>query len=214
LVCVGETDETGRLLMEARLPMGRYYLMELGGPCEYELSDVQYEVEISGETINESGKIVIEVSDAPIVNYLITYPVTITKSDLTDGTPLAGAIIEIHNEKGETIYRGVTDENGEMDEIELTPGTYTFTEISAPAGYEKSEEIITFTLSEDGEITGETEMKDKRIPEEPEKPGNPDVPNTGDSSVDMLTVLGIVLLVAAGGMLIVIEVKKRVRRER
>ena len=57
-------------------------------------------------------------------------------------------------------------------------------------------------------------MKDKRIPEEPEKPGNPDVPNTGDSSVDMLTVLGIVLLVAAGGMLIVIEVKKRVRRER
>lgn len=214
LVCVGETDETGRLLMEARLPMGRYYLMELGGPCEYELSDVQYEVEISGETINESGKIVIEVSDAPIVNYLVTYPVTITKSDLTDGTPLAGAIIEIHNEQGETIYRGVTDENGEMDEIELTPGTYTFTEISAPAGYEKSEETITFTLSEDGEITGETEMKDKRIPEEPEKPGNPDVPNTGDSSVDMLTVLGIVLLVAAGGMLIVIEVKKRVRRER
>ncbi len=119
-------------------------------------------------------------------------------------------MIEIRDEAGEIVYRGTTDENGRMENIELIPGTYTFTEISAPKGYERSEETITFTLQEDGEITGETEMKDKRIPEEP---GNPDVPATGDGRIDMLSVFGVILLVAAGGMLLVIEVKKRIQRK-
>ena len=57
-----------------------------------------------------------------------------------------------------TVY--LTDENGEIPDMPLTPGDYTFREILAPEGYELNEAEMPFTVHEDGTVTGDTTIRD------------------------------------------------------
>ena len=54
----------------------------------------------------------------------------------------------------------ITDANGEIPDIPVTPGTYTFREILAPSGYALNEAETRFTVDEQGNVTGNTMLRD------------------------------------------------------
>lgn len=85
---------------------------------------------------------------------------TLTKTDITGAKTVPGAQIEVRNEQGEVIYRATTDANGEIPDIPVTPGTYAFREILAPSGYALNEAETRFTVDDQGNVTGNTMLRD------------------------------------------------------
>ena len=88
----------------------------------------------------------------------------VTKRDGDDGTALAGARLRIVAENGEIAYEGTTDENGQIFFPAYTAGHYAVVELKAPDGYSVVDGYITFHVSEDGTVTGDTTMYDYKIP--------------------------------------------------
>lgn len=103
----------------------------------------------------------------PITNDLKPY---ISKVSATTGKELPGAEIEIYDANGEVIASGFSDENGKFYFEKPEPGTYTFKEITAPAGYQLNVEIFEFVVHPDGTITGDNTIKDYPVPHTPTKP--------------------------------------------
>lgn len=64
------------------------------------------------------------------------------------------------DERGTVIYREYTNENGKTDSIPVTPGRYTFREVYAPEGFALNEAVMTFTVEQDGAVTGDTTIRD------------------------------------------------------
>ena len=85
--------------------------------------------------------------------YLIT--------DITGAKKLPGALIEVYDADGNIIYREYTNEKGEIPNIPVVPGTYTFKETYAPSGYALNTAIKTFTVTPDGKVTGDTVIRDE-----------------------------------------------------
>ena len=85
---------------------------------------------------------------------------TLTKTDITGQQTVPGALIEVTDITGNVIYRAYTDENGEIPDIPVTPGRYTFREILAPEGYELNKAEMSFSVDKDGNIIGETVIRD------------------------------------------------------
>ena len=77
--------------------------------------------------------------------------VLISKQDVTTKTELAGATLEIKDEKGNIIDTWVSKTT--PHELSLKPGIYTLTETIAPEGYEKTTEEITFEVGNEGITT-------------------------------------------------------------
>ena len=96
----------------------------------------------------------------PVHNKPIHQKVTLTKLDITGAVPLPGALIEVKDERGTVIYREYTNENGKTDSIPVTPGRYTFREVYAPEGFALNEAVMTFTVEQDGAVTGDTTIRD------------------------------------------------------
>ena len=86
---------------------------------------------------------------------------TITKTDITGAKKLPGALIEVYDADGNTIYREYTNEKGEIPNIPVVPGTYTFKETYAPSGYALNVAVKTFTVTADGKVTGDTVIRDE-----------------------------------------------------
>ena len=86
--------------------------------------------------------------------------VKIKKSDLSNASCLAGALLTIKNSSGEVVDSWTSScVNGEdTHSVELVNGRYTLTEDQAPIGYATSE-TISFEISE-GELEKNIEMKD------------------------------------------------------
>ena len=105
-----------------------------------------------------------------MVDEYSTHTVKISKTDV-GGKEIAGAVLVITGrEEGSTEdieeIRFTTDGKN-PHEVQLKPGTYTLTEITAPDGYEKAESI-TFTVGVDGtvkvddeDVKGKVTMVDK-----------------------------------------------------
>ena len=78
----------------------------------------------------------------------------IVKVDAETGTILKGATLQITNSNGKIIDTWTT--TGESHELKnLAAGTYTLTEVSAPEGYEKSNEKVVFKIDSNGKLTNE-----------------------------------------------------------
>lgn len=105
----------------------------------------------------------------------------ISKTDVTTGKVLSGAKISIYDSTGKVIVSGRTDKDGRLNFEKPAPGTYTFKEISAPAGYKLNVEIFEFTVHPDGTVTG-----DNTITDEPDKPDNPHTPHTPNTPTMVL----------------------------
>lgn len=79
------------------------------------------------------------------------YPVTISKKSTISTAELKGAVLVIKDSSKTPVERWTTD--GSVRTVNLESGTYTLEEESAPAGYTKSSEVITFVVGTDGKIT-------------------------------------------------------------
>ena len=158
LVATGATDAAGRLAFVGNFPHGAYYVKELSAPDGWTLNPAKFAVTLEPEA--QSGG-VIRVSLPEIVHDELIYTrVTLTKTDITGQKTLPGATIEVKDEQGNVMYRETTDANGQIPQIPVTPGTYTFKEVYAPDGYALNEAEMRFTVDADGNVTGDTTIHD------------------------------------------------------
>lgn len=158
LVATGATDAEGKLAFVGNFPHGAYYVKELSAPDGWTLNPAKFAVTLEPKV--QSGG-VIRVSLPEIVHDELLYTrVTLTKTDITGQKTLPGATIEVKDEQGKVIYRETTDANGQIPQIPVTPGTYTFKEVYAPDGYALNEAEMRFTVDADGNVTGDTTIRD------------------------------------------------------
>ena len=161
LMATGTTDANGDLVFSGMFPHVEYYLKEVSVPNGWLLSAQKYPVTLTSANKDEKENTIVVTLTDPILNHLIYTPVTITKADITGAERLPGALIEVSDENGNVIYREYTNENGELPKIPVVPGTYTFTETYAPSGYALSVATKSFTVNENGQVTGDTEIRDE-----------------------------------------------------
>lgn len=88
--------------------------------------------------------------------------VILWKQDAVTEQLLSGTIFEIRNEGGDVVATGTTAGDGSVEFARLPIGTYTFTETQATEGYLIDPTVFTFTIEEDGSITGETYVSNTR----------------------------------------------------
>ncbi len=91
----------------------------------------------------------------------------ITKTDVTDGAPVADAIIEIYKENGDRYYTGKTPEDGILEFQKPPAGKYTFQETVAPDGYVLNEEIFEFEVQDNGQVVGTLGITNEKEEEPP-----------------------------------------------
>ena len=137
-----------------------YYIWESRAPAGYALSDDIYMLDIAdgagivygepGEGFPNGQKAYDNNDPFVFVNEEYKASFYVTK---TDGTaPLAGASFQLEsNIAGRVPYTAVSDEAGKVTFNDVIDGYYTLSEIQAPAGYEKSDNVIYFKV-ENGEV--------------------------------------------------------------
>ncbi len=161
LMATAKTDKNGNLTISGLYPHGNYYLKELAVPDGWKLSIQKFPVVLtSANKAANENTIVVKLAE-PVLNELIYIPVTITKADITGAEKLPGALIEVYDENRTLIYREYTNENGEIPDIPVVPGNYTFKETYAPEGYALNVAIMDFTVTKDGKVIGHTTIKDE-----------------------------------------------------
>ena len=158
LVATGATDAAGRLAFVGNFPHGAYYVKELSAPDGWTLNPAKFAVTLEPKA--QSGGVIRVSLPEPVHDELIYTRVTLTKTDITGQKTLPGATIEVKGEQGKVIYRETTDANGQIPQISVTPGTYTFKEVYAPDGYALNEAEMRFTVDADGNVTGDTTIRD------------------------------------------------------
>ena len=85
----------------------------------------------------------------------VDYKINISKTDVTQAKEVAGATLEVKDEKGTLIEKWVS--TTETHKITLKPGKYSLTETIAPAGYKLSKTTIEFMI----DVTGTIYVKDQ-----------------------------------------------------
>lgn len=123
------------------LSNGTYKVVEISAPVGYSLNKNAITFKITDS--NKDIKLSFENKPKKVV-------VNITKVDQETKQPLPGATMQIKNAAGEIFYKFVTGEEPEVI-TDIEYGTYTLEEVSAPAGYMKSDRIVKFTIDEEHE---------------------------------------------------------------
>lgn len=156
LVDTAVTDENGRAVFEADLPLGLYYVKEVESPAGYLLDETVYDVDFSyTEEMAATPTVAkeLEMKDTPII-------VEVSKTDITTGKELPGATLEVIDSDGNVYASWKTD--GKPYRLEAIPaGDYTLRETAAPYGYLIANEVD-FTVEETGEIQ-KVAMTDERV---------------------------------------------------
>ena len=147
------------------IPAGGYTLKEVAAPDGYVIAtDISF-------TIDEYGNVTVDGVEAnafdddgnPIVTMIDDATlVKISKQDMTTGTELAGATLQVIDKDGNVIEEWVSANEPHYIEAKLIVGEkYTLREITAPDGYNTAEDIE-FTVKADGSVT-EVTMKDEAV---------------------------------------------------
>ena len=136
------------------LEAGKYTLCETQAPNGYVLATecVDFTVKADGSIT----KVVMYNTKEQKEEVKKSYKTKVFKLDRDTKAAVAGATLVIKNENGEELHRFVS--NDTATEFELQPGTYTLSEVSAPDGYLLSDEVVTFTVSEDETVVTEVIM--------------------------------------------------------
>ena len=135
------------------LAEGTYYLTEIEAPAGYIKSDktIEFIVEKDGTIkVNKTEVTKVTMENSPLYIY-------ISKKSINGKTELPGAKLKITDKDGKLekdldgkslIWTSSTKE----ERFRLAPGNYVLTELEAPKGYELSDAVIEFTVTEDGRI--------------------------------------------------------------
>ena len=177
------TDENGIVEIN-ELPLGKYYLKEVTTINGYQLDENIHEIDL----LYQDQYTEVVTKNIEIKNYLKKGSLVINKYDSETKLPISNTLIEVCTKDNTVIYKGYTDENGQIKLEDLPYGEYYISEIEASTGYRILEDKITFEIKEE-----ETKINiyNERIK----------VPNTGftlttlDMFIIIVTILGIVLII-------------------
>ena len=160
LVTALVTGEDGKAVAK-NLPLGQYRVVEVEAPYGYVLNP------------NEQKVTFTYVDDkTPVIKESLTFSndrqkldMSVTKLDVEDNTPIAGAVFglyageDIKNadgkviiEKGTLLEKAVSDENGMIAFVKDYPfAKYVAKEIEKPAGYVTNNEVVKFDTEYQGQ---------------------------------------------------------------
>ena len=206
-IATTETDANGEFSFEA--PYGSFQVMELATLPGYLTMEKPVTVEVNAA----------EVKLEPIANNQTV--VHISKVDAETAEELPGAVLELYSPDGTLLETWETSDIPHVITGLPVGEGYVLKETAAPEGYQLAEDV-TFAVEETSEIQF-VGMVDERSPEEPEKPEEPStpdepaepdeptlqVPQTGGSRAPLW--VGALLILALGGLGIVLILMKRTR---
>lgn len=124
---------------------------------KYTPSNASYQnmLAVYPEAVNVNASVSLKlVKEAPTPTPVEKEPTTIiiSKQDITNkGVELEGATLVIKNSLGKVVSRFVSGSKSKIF-YDLEVGTYTLEEVSAPNGYNLSDEVITFTVKKDDSV--------------------------------------------------------------
>ena len=204
---VTSTNEVGEFTFEA--PYGSFQVMELAALPGYLTMKEPVPVEVNTA----------EVKLDPIANGQTV--VHFSKVDADTAEELPGAVLELYAPDGSLLETWETSDIPYVITGLPVGEGYVLKEISAPEGYQLAEDI-TFAVEETSEIqfVGMVDEPSPEEPDEPEEPDTPDeptepdeptpqVPQTGGSRAPLW--VGALLILALGGLGIVLILLKRTR---
>lgn len=162
---VDEWTSDGENHIITNIPAGGYTLKEVAAPDGYIIAtDISFTIDEYGNVTVDGVEAIAETEDGiPCVTMIDnTTIVKISKQDMTTGTELSGAKLQVIDKDGNVIEEWVSTNEPHYIEAKLIAGeTYTLREITAPDGYNAAEDIE-FTVNADGSVT-EVVMKDSKI---------------------------------------------------
>ena len=146
---------------------GTYTLHEDSAPAGYAVAnDVIFTVDTEGKvTVGGSP-----VSEVVMVDEYASHDVIISKVDAANNKELVGAVLKVTDKEGNEVDTW-TSEDGKNHTVTVKPGTYTFTEVSAPKGYELAESI-TFNVDLNGKVTIDGKEVTAVVMKDAKKPAN------------------------------------------
>lgn len=145
------TDENGQVNLPFNLPAGKYYIQETKSLPPYRPNSDKHPFEVKQtDQTQTAGNLETENKEHPIKVNVTNYQaktLNVKKVDRTYATRvLPGAVFRLTNSAGYT--RDVTtDENGIASFGDLLLGSYSLTEIKAPAGYRLDNTVYPIALS-------------------------------------------------------------------
>ena len=145
------TNSTNNPYTIKDLPIGTYTIIEESAPAGYVKSkDIKITVED-----NKILPVTLENTKSPNPTY-------ISKQDATTSAELPGAHLVLKDSSGKVVEEWDSTTTPHLIK-DLKAGKYTLSETIAPEGYQKTTEVVSFTV-EDGKATGTVVMKNKPIP--------------------------------------------------
>lgn len=187
---IDEWTSTNEVHVIKNLTPGKYTLTETIAPDGYILSDETITFTVKSDGSVTKVKMENTSKDKPVV--------VISKVDSTTGEELAGAHLELRDEKGNLIEAWVSTNESHVIEG-LAPGKYTLTEVIAPEGYELSKETVTFVVKEDGTVDGKVIMYNT--------PETIEVPSTGTFKTITTSLIGL-FIIGLGSVIVYRNYKK------
>lgn len=197
------TDESGEFIFEA--PYGNYQVKELNAAPGYVTMKETIAVEVNKTDVDLE-----DIANSQTV-------VHFSKVDKETGEELPGAVLELYSPDGSLLDTWET-----TDIPHVIPGLpvgegYVLREVSAPDGYEVSEDI-TFEVTDTTEIQTIT-MEDEPTPEEPDEPekpeepeeATPEIPQTGESPAVFW--IGGLLILALLGLCVTIPLLRHCKKQ-
>ena len=146
LIELGTTDEEGKLVFQADLPHGKYYIQEVEHKPGYLPNDevCSFNASYTDQTL-ELLAFSEEISNQPTITEF-------TKVDLTGGQEIEGAKMQILDQEGKVVEEWVSKKEAHVV-YALAPGEYILHEEQAPTeqGYVRAEDVK-FVVEETGDV--------------------------------------------------------------
>lgn len=205
------TDSNGKIVVK-NLPKGEYVFREVEALEGYRIEKKDNSFEIYSKE-GKSLKVVNVKEEKP------KYGAKFIKTD-EDGNSLEGAEFKVYEKIGKQekpvlkdgkyyIVRSGTD--GRFVITDLDKGSYLLWETEAPKGYIKSNRKVPFEITEDSYDKGTLQIKnEKEVPPTPVKPDDKkppikrrkDMPKTGDITLIISSIAGIILIAMGSKMIL------------
>ena len=178
------------------LELGKYYLKELSTDDNHTLDKTLYSFELTYE--DQYTNIV--VKNIELQNYYKKGTLEFTKTDITTGNAIPNTLIEIYSDKeledgtieSTLIYSGLTDDEGKIILKDLFIGKGHIIEKESATGYQITDEIVYFEITEDGQVF-KANMTNEQIIE---------VPNTMATRSKLYSTICISLVIVGMGVFV------------